>query len=190
MIKSVFSVAMIATAFFLSSISTSIAQERPTREPVSNMAFMNGSWIVTPSNKDEDGNWQEHDPRGFADFEFTLDRNIIEGELSPLPPLNIHSRLFITYDVVRNFYRVLSMDDYWGWVLVMTGNFAENGSLVVTNLGTGTSWRNGQGGWTNTRMDFESIDKNHTRITHMLSNDSGQTWDAFERLDLRRRYAK
>ncbi len=190
MTKFVFSVAMIITIFFHFSVSTITAKERPTREPVSKMAFMNGSWIVTPSTKDKNGTWQEQESRSFADFEFTLDRNIIEGDLSPLPPLNYHSRMFITYDVVRSIYRVLSMDDYWGWVLVMTGNFKENGDLVVTNLGTDTSWRNGQGGWTDTRMDFKSIDENHARITHILSNDGGKTWDAFERLDLRRRYAK
>jgi hypothetical protein len=166
---------------------TSDAQ-RPTREPVSSLSYLNGSWITTPSTQTADGEWQASPSRAFADFEFTLDRNIIEGDLSPLPPTNIHSRLFITYDVVRNYYRVISMDDYWGWVLVMTGEISENGTLVVDNIGTDTSWRNQSGGWTDTRMTFERVDTNHARITHQLSHDGGETWFGTERLDLNRRY--
>ena len=50
-------------------------EPRPTREQINELAFLNGSWLATPSEKDKDGKWKEMDHKGFVNFEFTLDRN-------------------------------------------------------------------------------------------------------------------
>ncbi len=181
---------VISALVFLATVGSANAEPRPTRDQIAEIAFLNGSWLVSLSNMSADGEWERQEVKAFADFEFTLDRNIIEGEITPMPPLFIHERLFITYDVVRKYYRILSMDDYWGWVLIMTGSLADK-RLDVNNVGTNTSWRSGSSegtGWSDTRMQIESVDENNVRITRHLSNDGGKSWQPFDRWDLKRRH--
>ena len=86
-----------------------------------------------------------------------------------------HVRRWYSYDRFREVYRVTYADSLTSHVNVLEGDFGDDGRLVLTNVGTGTTWTS-QGRAIHNRQVVYDLAADGFKVDWEISADGGQTW--------------
>lgn len=142
--------------------------------------FLAGPWELTVYNRNRDGEWV---PNGTQSIVVEPSMNDLYLRLMIATP-GYNYEMTLSYDVVMGTYRVVSRDDQSGLIDVYEGNFNSEGSLVITNLRSGTHYIAGSRRIHN-RMTLTPGANGWTSQVEG-SDDEGATWTPQARTEARR----
>lgn len=102
--------------------------------------FMLGPWAMTRYAWDRDGAWAEQETQLIV-----VDRSMNDLYLTTtIVTAGYTFELVFSYDTAMQTYRIVSRDDQSGLIDVYQGAFGPDGTLVVTNLESGTHFLSGE----------------------------------------------
>lgn len=142
--------------------------------------FLAGTWELTVYNRNRDGEWVQN---GTQSISVEPSMNDLYLRLTIATP-GYNYEMTLSYDVVMGTYRIISRDDQSGLIDVYEGNFNPEGSLVVTNLRSGTHYLAGSRRIHN-RMTLTPGANGWTSQIDG-SDDEGATWRPQGRTEARR----
>jgi hypothetical protein len=142
--------------------------------------FLAGPWELTLYNRNRDGEWI---PNGTQSIVVEPSMNDLYLRLVIATP-GFNYEMTLSYDVLMDTYRVVSRDDQSGLIDVYEGNFTPDGSLVTTNLRSGTHYLAGSRRIHNRMTLTPGVNGWTSQIEG--SGDEGATWRPQGRSEARR----
>ncbi len=142
--------------------------------------FLAGPWELTLYNRNRDGEWV---PNGTQSIVVEPSMNDLYLRLTIATP-GFNYEMTLSYDVVMGTYRIVSRDDQSGLIDVYEGNFTPDGSLVTTNLRSGTHYLAGSRRIHNRMTLTPGVDGWTSQIDG--TGDEGATWSPQGRTEARR----
>ena len=149
------------------------AQNMEAKEAIDKIDFFVGEWKLESSYLNAEGKWINN-PEGQAKF-----TRILKG-LSLLDESGFYffgqlynTRSFVSYDILRDVYRQIIVDDVLGYPDVHEGKF-EEGLLVMSNIRTGTAFIH-EGKEVFYKTVYEDVEKD-SFIMSIYSSGDKENW--------------
>lgn len=145
---------LLSLLFAVVSVCSGVARA----ESVADFAFIQGIWTSQTEFQTDAGGWS---PAVKAE---ATGQTILGGAMYqldaviPFPGASFFMRMTFTYDRFNKVYRVVVLDDINGYADVYYGRRSEDGSIIVDNLKSGTSFPDGEGGLVYGRLTFSPND--------------------------------
>lgn len=144
---------------------------------VARLQFLKGEWRACAVKPTKDGGWTAGSAT-VMDFRPTL--NNLYLELETVSGRHRY-RVVLSYDAAQQRYRIASYDDQSGLLDIYDGRFDDAGSLVVSNLNSGTHYAY-QGIDYFNRMSFKPTPKGWAWAVDVTA-DKGRSWQPQLRID-------
>jgi len=174
--------------------STALAQDEAVRRSwgaearaeMARLAPMTGTWTVHEFDSDRQGGWTEDETAYTITIRYLLDNMALREDVPERPAKPWRLETTIQYDQNRDVFRLVALDDTWGNLDVFEGVMDESNRLTVDNLRADTPFVDADGSRTHFRLTIEIIDFNHHTMLIEASNNAGESWAPFQRLDRER----
>jgi hypothetical protein len=181
-----FALALIIGALFQSPTRAAAATEQEQFQTrlsagVARLVFFVGDWTVVQSRPTPSG-WVEQPPMA-ATFRSSMNNLYAVGNFTAGA---FSYEMVFSYDAAQSLYRIASRDDQSGLIDIYEGDFDSSGSLIVSNLTSGTHYAVGGVKYFN-RLTFAARADGWSVLVE-ASRDGGVTWRPQSRAEARRKH--
>ncbi|WP_295693737.1 DUF1579 family protein [uncultured Maricaulis sp.] len=153
------------------------------RTEMARLAPMAGAWSVREFESDRAGGWTGGEAAYSVTIRYLLDNMALREDVPERPIKAWRLETTIQYDQNRDVFRLVALDDTWGNLDVFEGVIGPDDRLVVDNLRADTPFVNADGSRTHFRLTIEIIDSDRHSMLIDASNDAGESWQPFQRIE-------
>lgn len=183
--------AALALAIGLAATGAAGAQDEAARrswgeEARSHMAVLAplaGEWVVTEYMPGPDGSWQPAEVSYRETTRYLLDGLALRTGAPERPAQPWRLETTVQYDQDRDVFRLVALDDSWGNMDVYEGRVDDAGDLVVDDLRADTPYLGPDGARVHFRLTYSITDFDHNTLHVDASQDAGETWRPFQRIE-------
>jgi hypothetical protein len=157
------------------------SQENNYTKNLSSIKFLEGTFTTAISFSDTDGKWQKPVESKFT-FNKIMKNKYIEGGglVTFTPSFSTNFRMTFDYDALNNVYRLVTLDDSYGFMDIYYGNWVKN-ELILSNEDTGTQVIN-DGNRVYGKIIIKPISKVKFEIIAKVSQDDKVTWQNYMKM--------
>lgn len=170
----------ILSAFMLLVVSA-YSQEKEYKKTLSSIDFIEGQFTTAISFSDADGKWEKPIKSEFI-FKKIMKNLFIEGGglVAFTSSFSTNFRMTFDYDALNDVYRLVTLDDSYGFMDIYYGNWVEN-ELILSNETTGTQVIN-EGNRVYGKLILKPLSKERFRIIAKVSQDNKATWQNYMKM--------
>lgn len=158
------------------------SQESQYKKNLESLKFIEGNFATKISFPNGDGNWKTPVDSKFT-FQKIMKDMYIEGKgLIPFDStFSASYRMTFDYDTINDVYRLVALDDAYGFMDIYYGNWEAN-QLILSNETTGTQVIN-EGNRVYGRLIITSLKKGTFKIVAKVSQDNKVTWQNYMKME-------
>ncbi|MEE4192797.1 MAG: hypothetical protein V2I66_14545 [Halieaceae bacterium] len=144
------------------------------RSQMDRLKVLEGEYrLVVHVTNDDGATWQQG-PAQKVEIRLRHNGLLLEELPVELAEQGFHMNTYLTFDQYRSVFRKAAIDDVWGVMDIYQGKIAD-GTLVLTNLESGTLFPVGPDTWRGFRLSLPLVSGERTMLIEK-TDDLGKSW--------------